>query len=135
MKKGRFRSISMVTTQGSGGQKRKYPTNTTSNEKKYAKKQNTGAMGNGKDVPSTSNALKNEGFKGKCNYFHKFGHKKTYGKKLKAFQEKKGNHWVNVCFEYNVIDVSFDTWWLNSGATIHTCNSMQAVISKKSVMP
>ena len=34
------------------------------------------------------------------------------------------NHWVNVCFESNVIDVPFDTSWLNSGATIHACNSM-----------
>ena len=39
---------------------------------------------------------------------------------------------MNVCFESNVIDVSFDTWWLDSGATIHACNSMQAVISRRS---
>ena len=39
------------------------------------------------------------------------------------------NHWVNVCFESNIIDMSFDTWWLDSGATIHTCNSMQVMIS------
>ena len=30
------------------------------------------------------------------------------------------NHWVNVCFKSNIIDVSYDTWWLDSGATIHT---------------
>ena len=29
------------------------------------------------------------------------------------------NHWVNVCFEPNVIDVPFDTWWLDSGPMIH----------------
>ena len=46
--------------------------------------------------------------------------------------ELSDNHWVNVCFESNIIDVSFDTWWLNSGATIHACNSMQAVISRRS---
>ena len=40
------------------------------------------------------------------------------------------NHWLNVCFESNVIDVSSDTWWLDSGATIHACNSMQSVISR-----
>ena len=39
------------------------------------------------------------------------------------------NHWVNDCFEFNIIDVPFDTWWLDSGTTIHACNSMQAVIS------
>ena len=42
------------------------------------------------------------------------------------------NHWVNVCFESNIIDVPYDTWWLDSGATIHACNSMQAVISRRS---
>ena len=84
MKKGRSRSISMVTTQGNRGQKRKYLYNTTSNEKKYVKKQNTSAKSNGKNVSSTSNAPKNEGFKGKCNYFHKFGHKKTDCRKLKV---------------------------------------------------
>ena len=39
---------------------------------------------NGKNVPSTSNAPKNGGFKGKCNYCHKFGHKKTDCRKLKV---------------------------------------------------
>ena len=38
MKKGRSNSISVLTTQDGGGQNRKYPYNTTSNEKKYVKK-------------------------------------------------------------------------------------------------
>ena len=43
--------------------------------------------------------------------------------------ELSNNHWVNVCFESNIIDVSSNTWWLDSGATIHACNSMQAEIN------
>ena len=39
---------------------------------------------------------------------------------------------MNVCFESNIIDVSSNTWQLDSGATIHACNSMQVVISRKS---
>ena len=39
---------------------------------------------------------------------------------------------MNVCFEFNIIDVSSDTWWIDSGATIHPCNSMQAVINRRS---
>ena len=39
---------------------------------------------------------------------------------------------MDVCFESNVIDVSYDTWWLDSGATIHACNYVQAMISKRS---
>ena len=46
--------------------------------------------------------------------------------------ESYDNHWVNVCFEYNIIDVSSNTWWLDNGATIHACNPMQAVISIRS---
>ena len=46
--------------------------------------------------------------------------------------ESYDNHWVNVCFESNIIHVSSDTWWLVDGATIHACNSMQAVISRRS---
>ena len=71
MKKGRSRSIYVLTTLDGGGQNRKYPYNTASNEKNYVKKKNTGVKGNGKNVPSTSNALKNEDFKGKCYYCHK----------------------------------------------------------------
>ena len=40
---------------------------------------------------------------------------------------------MNVCFESNIIDVSSDTWWLDSSATIHACNYMQEVISKRSL--
>ena len=43
------------------------------------------------------------------------------------------NHLVNVCFESNIVDVPFDTWWLDSGATIQAFNSMQAVISRRSL--
>ena len=39
---------------------------------------------------------------------------------------------MNVCFESNSIDVTSNTWWLDSGATIHVCNSMQAMISIRS---
>ena len=39
---------------------------------------------------------------------------------------------MNVCFEFNVIDVPSDTWSLDGGAIIHACNSMQEVISRRS---
>ena len=40
---------------------------------------------------------------------------------------------MNVCFGINVINVSSYTWWLDSGATIHTFNSMQAMISRRNL--
>ena len=39
---------------------------------------------------------------------------------------------MNVCFESNIIDVPSDTSLLDSGATIHACNSMQAEINRRS---
>ena len=39
---------------------------------------------------------------------------------------------MNVCFESNIIDVPSDTLFLDSGATIHAFNSMQAVINRRS---
>ena len=36
-------------------------------------------------------------------------------------------------FKSNVVDVSSDTWWLDSGATVHACSSMQAVIRRRSL--
>ena len=58
---------------------------------------------------------------------------KKYTKFLKNEKnELSDNHWVQVCFEFNVIDVSFDTWWLDSGINIHACNYMQVVISRRS---
>ena len=56
---------------------------------------------------------------------------KTDCRKLIVFQEKKGNQWVNVCFESNVIDVPSNSWWLDSGATIHACNFVQVMINRK----
>ena len=50
---------------------------------------------------------------------------------IKKKNELSDNHWVDVCFESNVIDVSSDAWWLDSGATIHAYNSIQAVISRR----
>ena len=36
--------------------------------------------------------------------------------------ELSNNHWLNVCFESNVIDGPSNNWSLNRGATVHACN-------------
>ena len=61
----------------------------------------------------------------------------TINKKYTKFTKNEknelfDNHLVNVCFESNVNDVSSDTWWLDNGASIHACSSMQMVISRRS---
>ena len=70
------------------------------------------------------NAPKNEGFKEKCNYRKKFGHKKADCKKLKAMLKRKGRLLVKFCLESNVVNVPSNTWWLDTGATIHVTNSL-----------
>ena len=35
--------------------------------------------------------------------------------------ELSDNHLVNVCFQSNIIDMSFGTWLLDDSATIHAC--------------
>ena len=46
--------------------------------------------------------------------------------------ELSDKHWMNICFESNIIDMSSDTWWLDCGNTIHACNSMHALINIRS---
>ena len=36
-----------------------------------------------------------------------------------------------VCLESNIIDVPSNSWWLDTGATIHVTNSLQAVTSRR----
>ena len=49
-----------------------------------------------------------------------YGISKKYTKFSKnGKNETSHNHWVNVCFKSNIIHVSSDTWWFNSGAAIH----------------
>ena len=52
---------------------------------------------------------------------------------LGIFCRRKGNRWVNVCFESNVIDVPSNTWLLDSGAIIHACISVYAMINRRSL--
>ncbi|KAG6706951.1 hypothetical protein I3842_06G008500 [Carya illinoinensis] len=74
---------------------------------------------------SVPNGRKNEVLKGKYNFCHLFGHRRIDCRKFKAWLDKKGTHSLLVCFESNLIDVPFDTWWLDTTATIHTTNSLQ----------
>ena len=66
-----------------------------------------------------------EYFNGRCNYCKKVGQKKIDYWKLKGKQEKKGNI---LMIETNIIDVPMNTWWLDTGATIHVTNSLQGMM-------
>ena len=36
-----------------------------------------------------------------------------------------------VCFESNLADVSIDSWWIDSGKTVHICNPMQDMLQSR----
>ena len=74
---------------------------------------------------------KNKYFKGNCAYCKKFGHKLDDCHILKKKNADKEGIllYALACFESNVIDVSPNSWWLDSGATIHVVNSLQGFTS------
>ena len=72
-------------------------------------------------------------FQGKCKVCDIFGHKQAYCFKFKNWLEKKkkGNPLALVCFELNLVDVPSNTWWLDTGATIHVTNSLQELKTRR----
>ena len=86
----------------------------------------------------SSNATKNERFKGKCNFCHKIGHKQADCFKFKNWSEKKKKGEIVVVvnlnanmIETNIVDVHANSWWLDTGATIHVTNSLQKMTNKR----
>ncbi|KAL0413074.1 UNVERIFIED_CONTAM: hypothetical protein Sradi_1509100 [Sesamum radiatum] len=61
----------------------------------------------------------------KCFFCKKKGHIKKDCPKFKTWLEKKGNQLSYVCYESNIVDVYHNTWWIDSGSTIHVTNSLQ----------
>ncbi|XP_070025684.1 uncharacterized protein [Nicotiana sylvestris] len=55
------------------------------------------------------------------------GHKKA-GCPLK---KKSGNLLAFVCFETSLVHVSLNSWWLDSGATVHVTNDLQDLVSRR----
>ncbi|XP_022859062.1 uncharacterized protein LOC111379859 isoform X1 [Olea europaea var. sylvestris] len=118
MKKAKSHAAFMITTNKGTKKFFKGSSSNSSKMKKFGRPSQQA-------IVSVSNGPKKEGFKGKCNFRHIFGHKKVDCRKFKAWLDKKGIHSILVCFESNLVDVPSDTWWVDTGATIHTTNSFQ----------
>ena len=65
----------------------------------------------------------------RCFFCKKKGHMKKDCYKHKAWLGKKGNYFSFVCFESNMADICHDTWFIDSGSTIHIPNTMQGFSS------
>ncbi|KAJ9709896.1 hypothetical protein PVL29_001400 [Vitis rotundifolia] len=120
LKKNKTHSLALVTGEVSNVNKRP-PHKNFGGSGKFKKKGNSNKGTSNASV--SSNARKNERFKGKCNFCHKVGHKQVDCFKFKNWLEKKR--------KTNIVDVHANSWWLDTGATIHVTNSLQELISKR----
>ena len=51
--------------------------------------------------------------------------------KFQKWLEKKGKSISFVCYESNMVDVNHDTWWIDSGSTIHVTTTLQGLQNLK----
>ena len=47
--------------------------------------------------------------------------------KFKIWLDKKGTQFYFVCYEFNMVNVNRNTWWIDSGSTIHVSNTLQGM--------
>nr|CAN75844.1 hypothetical protein VITISV_005150 [Vitis vinifera] len=128
-------SLALVTDQVSN-MKKKPPHKNFGGFKQFKRKGNSNQGTS--NASTSSNAAKSEKFKGKCNFCHKIGHKQANCFKFKNWLEKKKKGEIMVVvilnanmIETNIVDVHANSWWLDTGATIHVTNSLQEMTNKR----
>jgi hypothetical protein len=64
----------------------------------------------------------------KCRQCKKHGHIRRECDEFKAWLAKKGNDFIFFIDESLFTDFSSNTWWIDSGATMHVTNSSQGFL-------
>ena len=135
LNKNETHSLALVTDQVSNMKKKPQHKN-FGGYKQFKRKENS-SQGTS-NASASSNATKNERFKGKCNFCHKIGHKQVDCFKFKNWLEKKKKGKIVVVvnlnanmIKTNIVDVHANFWWLDTGATIHVTNSLQEMTNKR----
>ena len=63
----------------------------------------------------------------KCFFYKKKGHMKKGCTKFQKWLEKKGKPISFVCYESNMVDVIYNTWWIDFDSIIHVSNTLQGM--------
>ena len=87
-------------------------------------KDQTQAKRKGKGKIPPQGGIKKES---KCFFCKKKGHMKKGCTKFQKWLEMKGMPISFVCYESNMVDVIYNTWWIDSGSTIHISNTLQGM--------
>ncbi|KAK2452328.1 hypothetical protein QL285_000128 [Trifolium repens] len=62
-----------------------------------------------------------------CFFCKKKGNMKKDCLKFKSWLDKKGTPFTFVCYESNMVNINDNTWWIDSGSTIHVSNTLQGM--------
>ena len=89
---------------------------------KHQANQKAYQQGKGKIPPQAD--IKKEA---RCFFCKRKGHMKKECTKFQQWLEKKGKPTSYVCYESNMVNVNINTWWIDSGSTIHIANSLQGM--------
>uniref|UniRef100_A0A2N9G485 CCHC-type domain-containing protein n=1 Tax=Fagus sylvatica TaxID=28930 RepID=A0A2N9G485_FAGSY len=122
MRKSKTESAHMVTHNHSEGERKFYKGN---------RNNQNGNKGGNFNNSKPQFKHKNEDMKGKCFWCRKKGHVKKDCNRFKNWLEKKGTPLALVYFESNLVDVPLNSWWIDTGASIHVTNSLQGFKSKR----
>ena len=77
---------------------------------------------------SSSQVRKKEYKNDKCRFCGKPRHFQKDCLKCKAWFEKKGKPCAFTCLESNIIEVPYNTWWIDSGCTVHVSDRMHKIL-------